>query len=167
MIGPNMRPMESGAAAAWYRRDDPLGAAVEYLSAASPAFNWVGIYLLNGDTLVLGPFVGAATEHTRIKVGVGVCGTAVARNADMNVADVSTSDNYLACSVETRSELVVLIRAADGTIVGQVDIDSHRPAAFGPREEQLVREVAAELGRQWADARTAIETTAEAHRDVD
>src|SRR5262245_15169278 len=101
--------------ASWYRREDPLRAAVEHLAAASPAFNWVGVYLLRGDTLVLGPFIGAATEHTRIAVGVGVCGTAVARNTDLNVPDVAASDHYLACSVETRSELVVLIRDRAGT----------------------------------------------------
>ena len=88
--------------AAWYRANDPLRAAVEYLSASSPAFNWVGVYLLRGDSLELGPYIGAATEHTHIKVGVGVCGTAVARNADMNVPDVATLDNYLACSIDTR-----------------------------------------------------------------
>ena len=123
-------------------------------------FNWVGVYLLKGDVLELGPYLGAATEHTRINVGVGVCGTAVARNADMNVPDVAASDNYLACSVETRSELVVLIRDRRGAIVGQVDIDSHTPRAFGPREEQLVRDVAAELGVRWADAVSSMETPA-------
>jgi GAF domain-containing protein len=137
---------------AWYRDGDALRSAVEHLSASSPAFNWVGIYLLKGDTLELGPYIGAAAEHTRIKVGVGVCGTAVARNADMNVPDVGASDNYLACSVDTRSELVVLIRDDHGTIVGQIDIDSHTRAAFGVDEEKLVKGVAAELGALWSDA---------------
>jgi molybdate transport system ATP-binding protein len=137
--------------APWYRAGDALRSAVEYLSASSPAFNWVGIYVLKGDTLELGPYIGAATEHTRIKVGVGVCGTAIARNADMNVPDVTAADNYLACSAETRSELVVLIRDPAGTVVGQIDIDSHTPAAFGPPEEQLVREVAGTLGARWVD----------------
>jgi molybdate transport system ATP-binding protein len=137
--------------APWYRAGDALRSAVEYLSASSPAFNWVGVYLLKGDTLELGPYIGAATEHTRIKVGVGVCGTAIARNADMNVPDVTAADNYLACSAETRSELVVLIRDPAGTVVGQIDIDSHTPAAFGPPEEQLVREVAETLGARWVE----------------
>ncbi len=146
--------------AAWYRANDPLRAAVEYLSASSPAFNWVGVYLLRGDSLELGPYIGAATEHTHIKVGVGVCGTAVARNADMNVPDVATLDNYLACSIDTRSELVVLIHDPAGSIVGQIDIDSRTPAAFGAREEQLVREVAGELGAHWVDAVSSMETPA-------
>jgi L-methionine (R)-S-oxide reductase len=127
-----------------------LRSAVERLKAASPKFNWVGIYMLEGDTLVLGPYIGAATEHTRIKVGVGVCGTAVARNSDMNVPDVNASDNYLACSLDTQSELVVLIRDRAGAVVGQIDIDSHTRGAFGPEEEELVRQVAAELGHHWS-----------------
>lgn len=143
--------MAKGTAPGWYRRDDALQSAVEYLASSSPAFNWVGIYLLKGDTLELGPCIGAATEHTRIAVGVGVCGTAVSRGADMNVPDVRAADNYLSCSAETASELVVLIRDRAGRIVGQVDIDSHTPAAFGPDEEHLVRQVADELGRRWVD----------------
>lgn len=133
----------------WYRPPDLLGSAVAHVRSLSPRFNWVGIYVLNGDVLELGPFIGAPTEHTRIKVGVGVCGTAVARNEDMNVPDVSQAGNYLACSVETASELVVLIRGRDGRILGQIDIDSHTRAAFGPDDEAAVRQVARELGEHW------------------
>ena len=138
-------------APAWYRPGAALRSAVEHLAALSPKFNWVGIYLLRGDTLELGPYVGAPTEHTRIRVGVGVCGTAVARNEDMNVDDVSSTENYLACSLETASELVVLIRNPAGQIVGQIDIDSHTRAAFGAREEEAVREVAQQLGDLWEE----------------
>ena len=134
---------------AWYRSGSAPQAAVDYLAVTFPSFNWVGIYVLRGDTLELGPYIGAATEHTRIKVGVGVCGTAVARNEDMNVPDVHALDNYLACSLETASELVVLIRDADGRVLGQIDIDSHTPNAFGPAEEAAVRQVAHELGALW------------------
>src|SRR4051812_16932091 len=79
----------------WYQPQAVLGSAVRYVSSLSPKFNWVGIYLLRGRTLELGPYIGAKTEHTRIKVGQGVCGTAVARDSDMNVPDVAKSDNYL------------------------------------------------------------------------
>ena len=133
----------------WYRSDAVLRSAVEYLAARFPTFNWVGIYVVRGDALELGPYIGAPTEHTRIKVGVGVCGTAVARNEDMNVPDVHALDNYLACSLETASELVVLVRDAEGRVVGQIDIDSHTPNAFGPVEETAVRQVATELGALW------------------
>lgn len=139
----------------WRTSGDVLAASVDHVKSLSPKFNWVGIYLLNGDVLELGPFIGAATDHTRIKVGVGVCGTAVARDEDMNVPDVHALTNYLSCSIETASELVVLIRDAEGKVLGQIDIDSHTKNAFGPDEERAVREVADELGRRWpAGART-------------
>jgi L-methionine (R)-S-oxide reductase len=132
-------------------RNDVLRAAVDRVAAISPAFNWVGIYVLDGQMLELGPFIGAPTEHTRIAVGVGVCGTAVARNQDLNVPDVTASDNYLACSVETQSELVVLIRDRQGRILGQIDIDSHTRSAFGPAEEAAVKQIADELGEAWPE----------------
>jgi L-methionine (R)-S-oxide reductase len=133
----------------WYDVLSPLGSAVHYVASLSPQFNWVGIYILKGKFLELGPFMGAESEHTRIRVGQGVCGTAVAENADQNVPDVRALDNYLACSLETRSELVVLIRDSKGKILGQIDIDSHTPRAFGPAEEEAVKKVADELGVLW------------------
>jgi len=138
----------------WYDPLSPMGSAVRYVASLSGLFNWVGIYVLEGDTLVLGPYIGAETEHTRIAVGVGVCGTAVAENSDQNVPDVRDRENYLACSLETRSELVVLIREPSGTILGQIDIDSHTPGAFGVEEEEAVRKVARELGERWPKAKS-------------
>lgn len=133
----------------WYQSEAPLGSAVRYVAGLSGKFQWVGIYLLKGKTLVLGPYLGAETDHTRIPVGTGVCGTAVAEGRDQNVPDVRELSNYLSCSLETRSELVCLIRDPRGKIVGQIDIDSHFPAAFGPAEEAAVRKVAEELGAHW------------------
>ncbi len=133
----------------WYDSKSPLGSAVRYVAALSPQFDWVGIYVLKGKMLELGPFIGAPSEHTRIPVGKGVCGTAVAENADQNIPDVRAHSNYLACSLETQSELVVLIRDKKGKILGQIDIDSHTRAAFGPEEEKAVRKVADELGALW------------------
>ena len=133
----------------WLDVNDALGSAVKQVAALSPAFNWVGIYILNGDMLELGPYIGAPTEHTRIKVGVGVCGTAVARNEDLNVPDVSAADNYLACSVETQSELVVLVRDRVGTVLGQIDIDSHTRNAFSPSLEAAVKHIADDLADFW------------------
>lgn len=141
--------MEGTLRPVWYEPGAVLRSAVEHLASLSPKFNWVGIYVLDGDTLELGPYVGAPTEHTSIKVGVGVCGTAVARNEDMNVPDIASVGNYLACSLETASELVVLIRDRGGRILGQIDIDSHTRGAFGPPEEEAVRKVANELGEVW------------------
>lgn len=133
----------------WYDPAATLGSAVRYIASLSPLFNWVGIYVLKGKTLELGPFMGKPSEHTRIQVGKGICGTAVAENADQNVPDVSKVSNYLSCSAETRSELVVLIRDKAGAILGQVDIDSHTTNAFGKDEEEAVRKVATELGELW------------------
>lgn len=78
-----------------------------------------------------------------------MCGTAVARNEDLNVPDVTASDNYLACSVETQSELVVLIRDHDGRVLGQIDIDSHTRSAFTPELEAAVKQIAQDLGDFW------------------
>ncbi|HEY9014476.1 MAG TPA: GAF domain-containing protein, partial [Gemmatimonadales bacterium] len=102
------------------------------------------LYMLHGNELVLEAYAGRETEHTRIPVGVGVCGTAVASGQDQNVPDVSSLSNYLACNVWTRSELVVLIRRGTA-ILGQIDIDSDVPAGFPPEEEAAVREVAEAL----------------------
>lgn len=126
-------------------RDELLRSAVEGIEAAEKHYNWVGIYLLEGDELVLHNYVGRPTDHTRIPVGVGVCGAAVAENRDINVADVRAETNYLACSVETRSELVVLISSADGTVHGQIDLDSDQVAAFSQADERGLREIAAWL----------------------
>lgn len=129
-------------------RDDVLRRAIALL-AERDGYDWTGVYLLEGDTLVLGPYVGKPTEHTRIPVGRGVCGTAVAERHDIVVDDVTKLDNYLACSLETRSEIVVLIRRGD-RIFGQIDVDSDRTRAFGDDDRRLLLRVAAELARLFA-----------------
>ena len=117
-------------------------------------YNWSGIYRLEGDTLVLDEYVGAATDHTHIPVGRGVCGTAVAERANQVIEDVRELDNYLACSTQTRSELVVLIYKngivrSDGEIIGQIDIDGHQVGAFDASDEKLLTEMAAVLAQRW------------------
>ena len=119
-----------------------LEAAVEGLSRTDPRFDWTGVYeLFSDDVLRLGPFVGAPTDHVFIGVGNGVCGTAVAERRNMNIPDVREITNYLACSVSTRSELVVLIRSGD-VIYGQIDIDSHQVGAFSDTSVAKVERVA-------------------------
>jgi L-methionine (R)-S-oxide reductase len=121
---------------------DSLGQAlVEAIRQNMPKANWVGIYWLQGEELVLGPYVGAPTEHTRIPVGRGVCGTAMAERRDQIVADVREVENYLACSATTRSEMVVLIHCM-GKVIGQVDMDSDEVGAFGAVEHCIVRAIA-------------------------
>lgn len=135
-------------------RDELLRRAVEAIEAADDRFDWVGVYLLEAsgdpastDELVLHNYVGRPTDHVRIPVGTGVCGAAVAEGRDINVPDVEAIDNYLACSVETKSELVVLIRDPEtGEIRGQIDLDSDERGAFTDRDERELRVVADWLG---------------------
>lgn len=115
--------------------------AVLLLRDEMPSWDWVGVYLLDGDTLVIGPRAGSYPEHDRIKVGDGVCGTAVAEERNQIVPDVRERDNYLACSLKTRSEIVVLIREG-GRIVGQFDVDSDEVGAFCAEDEAMLEEVA-------------------------
>ena len=125
--------------------DKVLHRAVERIHAVGSPYDWVGIYLLAGDSLVLHSYIGRPTDLTRIPVGEGVCGTAVAEGRDINVPDVNAFDGYLACSVETKSEIVVLIKDGE-RIVGEIDIDSDTPAAFDERAESELRRVADALG---------------------
>lgn len=113
-----------------------------------PTYNWSGIYRLEGDTLVLDEYVGAATDHDRIPVGRGVCGTAVAENRNQVIEDVRELTNYLACSTQTRSEIVVLIRRGD-EILGQIDIDGHQVGAFDASDEEFLGKVAGLLAERW------------------
>lgn len=112
-------------------------------------YDWSGIYRLDGDHLILDAYVGAATEHTKIKVGVGVCGTAVATGENQIVSDVRDLDNYLACSLDTRSEAVVLIRNTEGLVIGQIDIDGHKVGRFGTNDEGFLESVAGLIAARW------------------
>lgn len=122
-------------------RQGLLRTAAEKIRAAGPPYTSVYLYMLHGDELVLEAFAGRETDHTRIPVGMGVCGTAVASGEDQNVPDVRAIENYLACNTWTRSELVVLIRRG-GLILGQIDVDSDMPDPFTPEEEAAVKRVA-------------------------
>jgi L-methionine (R)-S-oxide reductase len=111
--------------------DEVLQAAVDVLHDRFDDYSWVGIYLVEGDDLVLGPWKGPqATDHVRIPVGQGICGAAAATGQTEVVDDVNADERYLACFPSTRSEIVVPI-AYEGRVVGEIDIDSDRPAAFG------------------------------------
>jgi GAF domain-containing protein len=130
------------------QRDEVLRYAVRILKRERERYNWVGIYIIEGDTLVLHNYLGKPTEHTHIPVGKGVCGVAVADGANQIVGDVTRLDNYLACSVETRSEIVVLIRR-DMDILGQIDIDSDLENAFTEEDEALLSRVADQIARRF------------------
>jgi putative methionine-R-sulfoxide reductase with GAF domain len=121
-----------------------LRRVVELLKDGVPSYTWVGIYLLEGDELVLGPFLGKPSPHTRIPLGRGICGAAATERATIVVDDVNADPRYLACSLETQSEIVVPI-VRDGRVLGEIDIDSDRPAAFGAADRELLEAVAAAL----------------------
>jgi GAF domain-containing protein len=110
----------------------------------------VGIYQLFGNELVLGPYLGKPSPHTRIPLGRGVCGAAAAEKATIIVDDVNSDPRYLPCSVETTSEIVVpILRGSE--VLGEIDVDSDNPAAFGPDDKRLLEAVAATLSEKWAD----------------
>ena len=122
-------------------REELLQFAADRIQAAGTPYTSVYLYMLHGDELVLEAFQGRATDHTRIPVGTGVCGTAVSTGKDQNIGDVRAVENYLACNTVTRSELVVLIRRGQ-KILGQIDVDSDVPDPFTLEEEAAVRAVA-------------------------
>jgi L-methionine (R)-S-oxide reductase len=114
-------------------------------------FNWVGFYLLADDksgeqVLELGPYVGSMTPHTRIRLNQGICGAAASSGKTVVVDDVKKDPRYLACSIETKSEIVVPV-FVHGKVVGELDIDSHFSAAFGTEDRKLVEHCAALVGK--------------------
>jgi L-methionine (R)-S-oxide reductase len=124
-----------------------LQAVVDALQEQVEHYSWIGIYLVDGDELVLGPWTGPeATEHVRIPVGQGVCGAAAASGMTELVDDVNADPRYLACFPSTRSEIVVPI-FHEGRVVGEIDIDSDKPAAFGADDRASLERIALQIGR--------------------
>ncbi|MFQ5648425.1 MAG: type II 3-dehydroquinate dehydratase [bacterium] len=127
-------------------RDAALRQAVQLLKASVPKYTWVGIYLVEGDELVLHNYIGRPTPHERIPVGKGICGAAVAQQASVIVADVSADQRYLACSLETQSEIVVPVFAGE-RVVAEIDIDSDFKDSFSDSDKELIEGCADILGR--------------------
>lgn len=124
------------------------------LNETVPTYNWVGIYLVEGEELVLAAWRGpAATEHLRIPLGQGICGAAAASNETIVVDDVNADPRYLACFVNTRAEIVVPI-ASGARVWGEIDIDSDHRGAFGPADRDFLEGVAAQLAARHASAAT-------------
>jgi len=123
---------------------------VKLLHESLLKYNWVGFYLLERDSdepvLVLGPFEGAMTPHTRIPLNQGICGAAASSGKTIMVDDVHSDPRYLACSLETKSEIVSPVFAR-GKVVGELDVDSHFPAAFTVEDRELVEYCASSTGR--------------------
>jgi GAF domain-containing protein len=131
-------------------------AIVEAIAGAFPHYNWSGFYMLDPadpQTLVLGAFVGEPTPHVRIPVTQGICGAAVASGETVIVDDVNSDPRYLSCSIRTKSEIVVPIRA-HGRVVGEIDIDSHTPAAFTAADRSFLEEAALIVGA-WMESHSS------------
>jgi len=122
-------------------REEILRAAVELIAGSSDRFDWTGFYMLEGDILVVGPYVGPPTPHTRIELNQGICGAAAFQLKTIIVDDVHADPRFLACSITTRSEIVVPLM--DGNkCIGEIDIDSNRPSAFTPEDREMLEAVA-------------------------
>lgn len=151
MDGQDLARAISSAIAAAPDADAAMKQAVELLKDGRPDYTWVGIYLMEGEhELVLGPFRGKPSPHTRIPLGNGICGAAATEKATIVVDDVNADPRYLACSIETKSEIVVPIM--DGSrVLGEIDIDSDRRAAFGAADRALLEPIAALLAERLVD----------------
>ena len=125
-------------------QDRAMAAVVATLKRRMPDYSWVGIYLLDGNELVLSRFEGKPSPHTRIPLGRGICGAAASEKATIIVDDVNADPRYLACSIETKSEIVVPIMAGSD-VLGEIDIDSDRLAAFDSADQRLLEAVASQL----------------------
>lgn len=131
--------------------EDLMSIIVGRLQERLGHYDWVGFYMIEkggigGEPLlVLGPYIGAVTQHKRIPLNRGICGAAASTGRTVIVDDVSQDPRYLACSIETKSEIVVPI-AVKGEVVGELDIDSHTQAAFTPDDRQLVEHCARLVG---------------------
>jgi L-methionine (R)-S-oxide reductase len=139
--------------------EDFMWETVKLLHDRMLKYNWVGFYMLEEKPvnaqprmLVLGPFQGAMTPHTRIPLNQGICGAAASTGKTVVIDDVSLDDRYLACSTETKSEIVVPLFVR-GRVVGELDIDSHFPAAFGDQDRRLVEYCASLVGQQLEKSR--------------
>ena len=123
--------------------------AVRILKNNFPKYTWVGIYLMDGaEELVLGPFLGKPSPHTRIKIDSGICGSAAREKDTVIVPDVCADPRYLVCSIETKSEIVVPIMR-DGRVFGEIDVDSDSRDAFDIADQKLLEKVAEILAEKF------------------
>ena len=133
-----------------------MGGVVKLLHERMLKYNWVGFYNIeqsaNTPFLILGEFQGAMTPHTRIAMNQGICGAAASSGKTVIVDDVSADARYLACSLETKSEIVVPIFVG-GNVVGELDIDSHFPAAFSTQDRELVEYCASLVGKYMEESK--------------
>ena len=144
MIHATLLPVIQQAIKTAATADAAMADTVRLLKSHLPYYSWAGIYLLEGDELVLGPYLGKPSPHTRIPLNRGICGAAASQQTTIIVDDVNSDPRYLACSLETKSEIVVPIMR-DGVVLGEIDIDSDQPAAFDEDDRSLLEAVAGAL----------------------
>lgn len=153
----DVRPEVERLARAARSAHELMTGMVKLLHERMLKYNWVGFYMLEPGAqppmLVLGPFQGAMTPHTRIPLNQGICGAAASSGKTVVVDDVASDSRYLACSIETKSEIVapVFVR---GKVAGELDIDSHFPAAFTPEDRVFVEHCAALVGMKLESSRS-------------
>jgi GAF domain-containing protein len=119
-----------------------LRAAVELIDAFSENFNWTGVYMLKEGKLHVGPYIGPTTDHTVIELNKGICGAAASQRKSVIVDDVLNDSRFLACSLTTRSEIVVPLMDGE-EVLGEIDIDSDRPTNFTSDDRKMLEQVAA------------------------
>lgn len=114
----------------------------ELLKENVPHYNWVGFYFMNDETksLKIGPYAGAETDHVSIPYGTGICGQVALSGKPLIVKDVTTEDNYLACSIETKAEIVMPIYKGE-KLVAQLDIDSHKKNPFTSHDQYFLKQI--------------------------
>lgn len=125
-------------------KEEILKETVKILKENFDYYNWVGIYLLEGEELILGPYLGKPSPHTRIPLNRGVCGAAASQRKTVIVPDVNADSRYLACSLETKSEIVVPIMKGD-KVLGEIDIDSDKSGAFSQEDQLFIEQICAIL----------------------
>ena len=118
-----------------------LFAAVGLIDSFSESYNWTGFYMMRGDILEVGPYVGPETPHTRIELNSGICGAAASQKKSIIIDDVNADPRFLACSVTTRSEIVVPLMDGD-RCMGEIDIDSNQPSFFTDQDRQMLEKIA-------------------------
>lgn len=129
-------------------KDQTLLAICELLEEKVPYYNWVGFYFKNGDKneLKLGPYVGEPTDHVIIPFGKGICGQVAVSNENFVVPDVQAQDNYIACSISVKAEIVIPI-FVNGENIGQIDIDSGTPDPFSKEDEDFLEFICTEVAK--------------------
>lgn len=123
--------------------EELLRKAINLIDNFSEHYNWSGFYLKKGPNLEVGPYIGEKTPHTTIPLGQGICGAAATEKKTVVVDDVNSDPRFLACSLSTKSEIVVPLMDGD-VCLGEIDIDSNRPSNFN-RQDQLMLEAIAEI----------------------